>query len=161
MSPKMQPGGLSWVWSGRGGARVASLLLALPGAATAQNDSGEPPTAPSPSPPPPQEEVFTLDEGVSPLEPQAPQSFWDSLGENLRVSIDVVGRISIDRQRGEPWSFMAAGLDIHKVFSDEKGDIGTMLLQPYVVRRDNTLGRAIEIDGDDSSRSSSMTSIST
>ena len=57
------------------------------------------------------------------------------LAHNLRAAIDLSSRFS--RSNGELWSQQAIGLDIHKVFSAKRGDIGTLVFQPYVVRIDN------------------------
>ena len=38
---------------------------------------------------------------------------------------------------------------IHKVFSDRDGDIGTAVLQPYLVRRDNALPIPMHVEDDD------------
>ena len=101
----------------------------------------EPPSAAAPD-----EEDFTLTDAVG----ADGRSIWDVLGENLRVNVDVVTRAGFSVRRKEPESLVAVGLDIIKVFSDSQGDIGTLLLQPYVVRRDNAQPRPIEVNGDDS-----------
>ncbi len=127
-------------------APAAGFLIALaglPGLAVAQTDSDQAAQ--------PQEEEFSLQSELAGRQEtlDADRSLWDMLGENLRVSVDLVSRVDISRLRGEFAFLNAAGLDIHKVFSDEQGDIGTLLLQPYVVRRDNQFARPIEFDGDD------------
>ena len=57
--------------------------------------------------------------------------------------MDIIARGGYFARREQPQGLFAVGLDIHKVFSDEQGDIGTLLLQPYVVRRDNQFARPI------------------
>lgn len=54
------------------------------------------------------------------------------LGDNVRMSLDVSSRV-VKREslRG---SQHALGLDLHKVFSGVRGDIGTLTFQPFVVR---------------------------
>ena len=104
-------------------------------------------------PVPPEEESFSLETALGDQTPfdQGGRSFWDGLGENLRINVDVVTRVKTTRRRGEAEGLVAVGLDIHKVFSDAQGDIGTLLLQPYLLRRDNVNPRPIEFpDGDDS-----------
>ena len=57
------------------------------------------------------------------------------LADNLRVATDMSVR-AIDTD-GHLWSQSALGLDVHKVFSNERGDIGTLVFQPYLVRIDD------------------------
>lgn len=76
------------------------------------------------------EEDFTFDAGGD-----ARSSNW--LTDNLRVSIDLLTRFETTKERDQDGWLHAIGLDIHKVFSDESGDIGTLLFQPYAARRDS------------------------
>ena len=76
------------------------------------------------------EEDFTFDAGG-----EAEASDW--LTENLRVSIDLLTRFETTQERDQDGWLHALGLDIHKVISDDVGDIGTLLLQTYAVRRDS------------------------
>ena len=55
--------------------------------------------------------------------------------QNARTSVDVSARGI--RSHGANWSSTAIGLDIHNVFSGERGDFGTLTFQPYLVRVDN------------------------
>jgi hypothetical protein len=64
-------------------------------------------------------------------------SFFGSLSDNLRLNVDIVSRVQTTSRRQEAESFIAIGLDIRKVFSDEQGDFGTAVLQPYLIRMDN------------------------
>ena len=77
------------------------------------------------------------------------QSAWDKFVGNMRLNVDIIGRGAYFTRRDEPQGLFAIGLDIHKVFSGEQGDFGTMLLQPYLVYRANPNPRMIRIDGDD------------
>ena len=54
---------------------------------------------------------------------------------NARASLDLSVRVidGVDRT----WTQQAYGLDVHKVFSSSRGDIGTLVFQPYLVRIDN------------------------
>ncbi len=101
---------------------------------------------------PPPVESFRFDVTPSGADPQADgddRTLWDALGENMRVNVDVISRIGFTRRRSEPEFLNALGLDIHTVVSDSEGDIGTLLLQPYLVRRDNFFERTVTIDGND------------
>ena len=64
-------------------------------------------------------------------------TLFDSLQNNLRANIDVISRVQTTSRRGEAEALSAVGFDLRKVFSDEQGDIGTAVLQPYLVRKDN------------------------
>lgn len=55
--------------------------------------------------------------------------------DNLRSSVDVSTRVI--RSGGRYWTQAAVGLDIHNVFSNNNGDFGTLVFQPYLVRIDN------------------------
>ncbi|MCZ6834716.1 MAG: hypothetical protein O7G85_02985 [Planctomycetota bacterium] len=77
-----------------------------------------------------EEEDFTFDTGGD-------DQASNFLTENLRVGIDLLTRFETTRERDQNGWLHAFGLDIHKVISDDQGDIGTLLLQPYAVRRDS------------------------
>lgn len=74
---------------------------------------------------------------------------WDKLTENLRFNLDFISRVETTRRRGKAAAMQAFGFDIHKVLSDESGDIATLLLQPYIVRRDNALPLPPHVEDDD------------
>ncbi len=98
------------------------------------------------------EEPFTIDATTPSADSEAGgdhRTLWDALGENMRVNVDAISRIGFTRRRSEPEFLNALGLDIHKFVSDSEGTIGTLLLQPYVVRRDNVFERTVAIDGND------------
>ncbi|WP_025562254.1 hypothetical protein [Psychromonas sp. SP041] len=62
---------------------------------------------------------------------------WGFLGENSRGSIDLSSRVSSNLDTQE-YSFLHVfGIDIHKVFSSDTSDIGTLILQPYIVKLNN------------------------
>ncbi len=62
---------------------------------------------------------------------------WDFLGENSRGAIDIASRVSGNIETQE-YAFMhVLGVDIHKVFSSDTADIGTLILQPYLVKLSN------------------------
>lgn len=62
---------------------------------------------------------------------------WAFLGKNSRATIDLSSRTSSNLDTGE-FSFLhVLGLDIHKVFSGSSADIGTLILQPYIVKLNN------------------------
>jgi hypothetical protein len=82
-------------------------------------------------------------------ERSAIERLWEDATDNLRFNIDVVSRIETTRNRGKAAGLNTIGLDVHKVWSNSSGDIGTFVLQPYVVRRDNALPMPPHIEDDD------------
>jgi hypothetical protein len=97
---------------------------------------------------PPLEQSFTLDGALganaaanvaadAAAQGKDGTTFVQWLGDNLRVNVDVIGRVMTTSRRGEAEGFVAVGLDVHKVLSDSDGDFATMVLQPYAIRRDN------------------------
>jgi len=74
---------------------------------------------------------------------------WSTLEENLRANLELVSRIVRVEEITTAASYQTAGLDIHSVLSGRRGDIGTVVLQPYIVRRDNALSRPPHIEGMD------------
>lgn len=128
-------------------ARPALIAVSIVGAsiAAAQESEGEPPTG--------AEHAVSLDDLLgadSAAEREGSKSdFLKSLGENLRLNFDFVSRVETTSKRGEAAFLNTVGVDIHKVFSDDEGDIGTLLLQLYVVRRDNQYSRFFRMNNDD------------
>ncbi len=59
----------------------------------------------------------------------------ESLLSNLRSALDFSSR-SMYRDT-QTWHVAAAGLDLHSVLSSDRGDIGTLTLQPYLLRIDD------------------------
>ncbi|MFK7914210.1 MAG: hypothetical protein AB8B93_09870 [Pseudomonadales bacterium] len=55
--------------------------------------------------------------------------------DNARVSLDFSARGL--QTADQPWSLYAFGIDLHTVVSSERGDIGTLTIQPYVLRIEN------------------------
>lgn len=100
------------------------------------------------------EEVFSLD-GLGSAQDagdgngKSESSVWDSLTTNLRFNIDFVSRIEMSRRRGKPFALNTIGIDLHKVVSSKDRDIGTLLLQTYLVRRDNVLIIHTHVEDDD------------
>ncbi len=72
-----------------------------------------------------------------------------TLAENLRLGLDVVSRAGAVRGSGRSVRLNAVAFDLHKVFTGLHGDVGTLLLQPYVVRRDNAVPAPPHTDGPD------------
>ncbi len=130
-------------------ARLALIAVSMIGVpiAAAQESEADPPTG--------GERAVSLDDllganfatGRQASEPD----FLESLGENLRLNFDFVSRVQTTSKRGEAAFVNAIGVDIRKVFSDDKGDIGTLLLQPYIVRRDNQYSRLFTMNNDGAS----------
>ena len=64
-----------------------------------------------------------------------------------RSTVDVAARsIWSDSPGPSPWA-LYLGLDIHRVFSDEQRDIGTLTLQPYLTRIGNMASHPPFFDG--------------
>ncbi len=78
------------------------------------------------------------------------RTLWDSLVDNMRLNVDLIANVGFTRLRTEPQFLNALGLDFHTVVSGAEGDIGTLVLQPYVVRRDNIYERYVPVNGNDS-----------
>lgn len=75
---------------------------------------------------------------------------WAFLGENSRGSIDIASRVSSNLDTHEYAFLNVIGIDIHKVFSSDTADIGTLTLQPYLVKLNNVNNPPfIFDDGDD------------
>ena len=102
----------------------------------------------------PAEEPLTLQSATSAPErttadSEASGGFWDRAKENLRLNVDVISRVETTRRRGEAAGLNALGLDMHKVFSDGSGDIGTLVVQTYLTRYDNAYPVPHYADDDD------------
>ena len=59
------------------------------------------------------------------------------LTRNLRWALDFSSRVNVSTDTGESAAQSFGGLDLHKVFSDDQGDWGTLTLQLYMTRFDN------------------------
>ena len=72
----------------------------------------------------------------------------DWLPKNTRATLDFSGRVN--DSAGTTWSQYAIGLDVHKVFSGRRGDIGVLTFQPYLVGiKDAPMVPGIFDDNDD------------
>jgi hypothetical protein len=60
--------------------------------------------------------------------------FWK---RNVRFAIDIAGRGTSDSKGHKPASALLLGADVQKIFSSARGDVGTLLLQGYLIRIDN------------------------
>jgi len=67
---------------------------------------------------------------------------------NFRWSLDMSSRVISNDN--DSFTQNVVGLDIHKVFSNENGDIGTLVFQPYWVNFDNKQNTPYCFDGKDS-----------
>ena len=63
-------------------------------------------------------------------------NWWTSLRENMRLNTDFVSRFETNSGANSFSTLNALGLDFHSVAATETGNIGTFVLQPYLVRRD-------------------------
>lgn len=132
---------------------IAGVMLASGVGGPVATGQDEPPATASPaeSPALAGEEAFGL-EGLDQdlvFDVSGDQDPWEWFSQNLRVNVDIFGTVGITTRRGEPAGFSAIGLDTHNVLTGDNGDIGTLVLQPYLVRRDNIYARPLEIDQDD------------
>lgn len=66
----------------------------------------------------------------------SPLGLASVFGDNLRSAIDVSARVQ--SVGSHSWTQAAIGLDVHQVFSSRQGDIGTLTLQPFVLRVDDS-----------------------
>ena len=57
--------------------------------------------------------------------------------DNLRFTVDVAVRPTYFGPTGDFGNAAFVGIDLHKVITSEDGDIGTLTLQPFLVRNDN------------------------
>ncbi len=62
----------------------------------------------------------------------------DLFGDNARATVDF--SVRQNHTDGHYWSMHAAGFDLHKVVSTRRGDVGTLVFQPYVVKLVNAPG---------------------
>lgn len=62
---------------------------------------------------------------------------WSQWQENLRFTIDGSSRVVFRSGDAETFYQNFLGFDLHKVFSGNSGDIGTLTLQGYLTRIDN------------------------
>lgn len=62
---------------------------------------------------------------------------FNGLKNNLRLSIDVSSRMVDYQTKDQVGHTHIVGLDVHKVFSDSQGDVGTLVFQGYMTQLDN------------------------
>ena len=66
-------------------------------------------------------------------------SSLDEFQDNLRFSIDVSAR-SVDYHDKDQVGYThIVGIDLHKVFTNQNGDVGTLILQAYLTKLDNQI----------------------
>lgn len=66
--------------------------------------------------------------------------FPESFQENLRATLDLSTRISHNDDTNNNHHLHVAGLDLHKVFSNDTGDWATVRAQLYLLRQENGPG---------------------
>lgn len=76
---------------------------------------------------------------VTTLSPALSARSPTGLIDNARISADFSARGL--HSAGQAWSLHAVGLDLHTVVSGERGDIGTLTVQPYLLRIANEPSR--------------------
>jgi len=67
----------------------------------------------------------------------SPAMAMENIQQNLRASIDVSSRVVDYQSQDQTGSSHIVGMDLHKVFSNENGDVGTLILQAYMTKLDN------------------------
>ena len=71
-----------------------------------------------------------------------------SLTDNMRRTVDFSSRLLHAENR--TWQLLAIGLDVHSVIAGTRGDIGTLTLQPYLLRVEGApVGGGLFHDGHD------------
>lgn len=76
------------------------------------------------------------------------KSTTGSWKDNLRFAIDVAVRPIYFGPTGDFGNFTFVGIDLHKVFSSDQGDIGTLTMQPFLTRIDNVQNFANSVHED-------------
>ena len=71
-----------------------------------------------------------------------------ALTDNLRWTVDFAARGMLETESDEFGHAEFLGLDLHKVFTGERGDWATLLLQPYLIRINNVDMRPPFFDDD-------------
>ena len=109
--------------------------------------------APAPATPAsetPPEDWISLDGFGHPRDAASDDDWRSSFGDNLRFTVDVSARVLHDSERDELATAQFVGVDLHKVFTGNHGDWGTLTLQPYVTRLNNFASHpGFFEDGDD------------
>ena len=72
-----------------------------------------------------------------------------SVLENMRFTVDLSSRASVNTATGHMSTAQFIGFDVHKVFTGEKGDWGTAVVQGYVTRIDNQKKHPAFFEGED------------
>lgn len=67
-------------------------------------------------------------------------------GANSRWSIDAATRLTNNLDKDNRHFMHVIGLDLHKVFSSKNHDIGTLTLQPYIVKLNNVTNAPLNFD---------------
>ena len=78
--------------------------------------------------------------------PDSSEFLPDSWQDNLRFAIDLSGRAIYNNESEEFAHAEFLGFDLHKVFSGDQGDIGTLVLQGYLTRINNLQSRPFFFD---------------
>lgn len=106
------------------------------------------PAQQSDSPESDERESFTLDTLGEPTD-RTGNRLVAELMENLRVTLDLYTRASFSDKPGGSFYSGAAGLDVHKVFSNARGDWGTAVLQVYLTRLEDQEMRPSHFEDED------------
>ncbi|MCK5942371.1 MAG: hypothetical protein KAI24_10410 [Planctomycetes bacterium] len=86
-------------------------------------------------------------QGMSDQFSQNPVADW--LGGNTRFALDFAYRGTLPSTTGKPMGLGAIGFDLHRVFSDDTRDIGTLTAQGYLLRFDNATMRPGFVEGEE------------
>ena len=77
------------------------------------------------------------------------ESGGGSILENVRFTVDLSSRMSVNTNTGDISAAQFIGFDMHKVFTGKKGDWGTAVVQGYLTRIDNQKKHPPFFDGED------------
>ena len=90
-----------------------------------------------------------LAEGAVLMDEESPTHAESAWADNLRWTIDSSSQQWHNSVTDKWLDQYVVGLDLHKVFSNAYGDIGTLILQPYVVWLPGSRQRPAFFDGDE------------
>ena len=99
-----------------------------------------------------EEKAAAADDGgaqqdASELAGQSGPKWLHSMGDNLRLNVDAISRFDSKRGPDAGSTLNTVGLDVHTVMSNGSGNVGVLVLQPYLVRRGNARPVMMHLEG--------------
>lgn len=76
----------------------------------------------------------------------------DAFGDNSRWSLDLATRVTRNTEEKQNAFMHVVGFDLHKVFSNSRSDIGTLVFQPYIVKLNNVNNPSFTFDDGEDTR---------